>query len=135
MLRFILLLMTLALSFAAQAAGCSADKPEKFDKFFPRFVKDAEFAKKRTTYPLPVMLVEPGTQEVRQSKISAEEDAGAPALNDFMQANGLAFGGVKLKKAAATVTVFRADPAWRMGYSFVQQGGCWALKEIEDRFD
>ena len=132
--RIITLLMLLAAPWLAHAQ-CNPAKPEKFDKFFGAFLKDASFAKKRTRYPLTVSLLERGSSEVRASSISVGEDASSPSLGEFMEANELAFAGVKLAKGSSIVTVFRVDPSWRLAYRFSMDGGCWYLKEIEDRFD
>jgi hypothetical protein len=133
MKRSLGVLMLVAMPLTALADGCLADKPEKFDKFFNRFVKDADFAKKRSRYPIVVSLYERGSQEVKQSEITAEDDSDSPALADHMRVNDLSFGGAKLKKNAATVSVFGKEPAVRLGYSFVREQGCWYLQEIEDR--
>ncbi|MEY3200777.1 MAG: hypothetical protein RIR70_327 [Pseudomonadota bacterium] len=134
MFRFLLVLSVLVFP-SAHAFACGSGKVEKFDKFFNRFVKDAQFAKNRTRYPLAVTMVEPKGQGITEASVSKEEDLYSASLGDFMQANGLGFAGVKLSKGAATVNVFRDNPPWQMGYRFTQEAGCWYLIEIEDRAD
>jgi hypothetical protein len=135
MSRFFLLLMLLSFSLASPAAECGPAGQEKFDKFFSRFTKEAAFAKQRTRYPLLVTMIERETHDIRSSSISPQEDEATPALNDFMRAHELGFAGVKLQKNAATVTVFRGEPLWRLSYLFRRDGGCWYLFELEDRVD
>lgn len=134
MTRTLVLVVLLACPWTHTMA-CGGGKPEKFDKFFGRFVKEADFAKSRTLYPLVVSMVERDSKEVSESSISKRDDEGSPALGDFMQANQLGFAGVQVTRAAATVSMFRAEPTWRLGYRFVLERGCWYLKEIEDRAD
>jgi len=134
MLRFFLLL-SLAVLPHSHALACGDAKAEKFDKFFNRFVKEAKFAKSRTQYPLMVTVVEPKSMGITQTSVSRGEDEFTPSIAEMMESNGMGFGGVKLSKDAATVTVYRANPPVYLGYRFVRETGCWYLKEIEDKVE
>jgi hypothetical protein len=131
MLRLLLLTAMLS-AFMEPVQACAPDQPEKFEKFFSRFTKDAAFARKRTRYPLDVMMVERATRAVRPTQIYVQEDEASPALKDFMDANQLRFAGIKRSATAATVHMIRADPLWNLGYRFSLEAGCWYLAEIED---